>query len=101
MPLIYARGVFQYSFGLMPYRKPINTVGTTPRWSHRNVAVSRRPQLLSLSSVGKPIRVVQTPSPTSEDIEQLHRTYLQSLTQLFEEHKHHYGLQGHQHLTFI
>lgn len=29
MPLFHARGVFQYSFGLMPYRKPINTVGTT------------------------------------------------------------------------
>lgn len=29
MPLFHARGVFQYSFGLMPYRKPINTVGTS------------------------------------------------------------------------
>lgn len=27
LPLFHARGVFQYSFGLMPYRKPINTVG--------------------------------------------------------------------------
>ncbi|TMS01230.1 2-acylglycerol O-acyltransferase 1 [Larimichthys crocea] len=27
MPLFHARGVFQYSFGLMPYRKPIQTVG--------------------------------------------------------------------------
>ncbi|KAL0182769.1 hypothetical protein M9458_022144, partial [Cirrhinus mrigala] len=26
LPLFHARGVFQYSFGLMPYRKPINTV---------------------------------------------------------------------------
>lgn len=45
--------------------------------------------------------MVQTPSPTSEDIEKLHQTYLQSLTELFEEHKHKYGLQEHQHLTFI
>lgn len=29
MPLFHARGVFQYSFGLMPYRQAINTVGTT------------------------------------------------------------------------
>lgn len=28
MPLFHARGVFQYSFGLLPYRKPIHTVGT-------------------------------------------------------------------------
>lgn len=27
LPLFHARGIFQYSFGLMPYRKPINTVG--------------------------------------------------------------------------
>lgn len=77
MPLFHARGVFQYSFGLMPYRKPIHTV------------------------VGGPISVVQTPSPSREDIECLHKVYLQSLTELFEQHKHTYGLQEHQHLTFI
>lgn len=27
MPLFHARGVFQYNFGLMPYRKHISTVG--------------------------------------------------------------------------
>ena len=27
IPLFYGRGVFQYSFGLMPYRQPITTVG--------------------------------------------------------------------------
>lgn len=27
LPLFHARGVFQYSFGLLPYRKPIYTVG--------------------------------------------------------------------------
>ncbi|XP_028420075.1 2-acylglycerol O-acyltransferase 2-A [Perca flavescens] len=76
MPLFHARGVFQYSFGLMPYRKPIHTV------------------------VGSPVPVVQTPSPSNEDIERLHDVYLQSLTELFETHKHHYGLEEHQHLTF-
>lgn len=30
LPLFHARGVFQYSFGLMPYRKPIHTVGKYP-----------------------------------------------------------------------
>ncbi|XP_059211604.1 2-acylglycerol O-acyltransferase 2-A [Centropristis striata] len=77
MPLFHARGVFQYSFGLMPYRKPIHTV------------------------VGKPISVVQTPSPSTEDIQSLHNTYMQSLTELFEQHKHNYGLEEQQHLTFI
>lgn len=27
LPLFHGRGVFQYSFGLMPYRQPITTVG--------------------------------------------------------------------------
>ncbi|XP_041820696.1 2-acylglycerol O-acyltransferase 2-A isoform X2 [Chelmon rostratus] len=77
MPLFHARGVFQYSFGLIPYRKPIHTV------------------------VGKPISIVQTPSPSTEDIEGVHKVYLQSLTELFEQHKHTYGLDEHQHLNFI
>ena len=27
LPLFHARGVFQYSFGVLPYRKPISTIG--------------------------------------------------------------------------
>lgn len=27
LPLFHARGVFQYNFGLLPFRRPINTVG--------------------------------------------------------------------------
>ncbi|XP_022621425.1 2-acylglycerol O-acyltransferase 2-A-like isoform X3 [Seriola dumerili] len=77
LPLFHARGVFQYSFGLIPYRKSIHTV------------------------VGRPISVAQTPSPSSEDIESLHKVYLQSLTELFEQHKHTYGYSEDQHLTFI
>lgn len=77
MPLFHARGVFQYSFGLVPYRKPINTV------------------------VGKPIPVSQTACPTTEDINDLHKVYLQNLVELFEENKKFYGLEDDQHLTFI
>ena len=29
IPLFYGRGVFQYSLGFMPYRRPITTVGET------------------------------------------------------------------------
>lgn len=57
--------------------------------------------LLSLPSVGKPIPVVQTPSPSSEDIESLHKVYLQNLAELFEQHKRSYGLADDQHLGFI
>ncbi|XP_036404153.1 2-acylglycerol O-acyltransferase 1 [Megalops cyprinoides] len=77
LPLFHARGVFQYSFGLLPYRKPIHTV------------------------VGRPIPVVQTPSPSKEDIDALHQLYMEGLTQLFEEHKSKYGIAEDKHLKFI
>ncbi|XP_035004903.2 2-acylglycerol O-acyltransferase 2 isoform X6 [Hippoglossus stenolepis] len=76
VPLFHARGVFQYSLGLMPYRKSIHTV------------------------VGKPISVAQTPCPSSEDIESLHQVYLTCLKDLFEQNKHTYGFNDDQHLTF-
>ncbi|KAG5260606.1 hypothetical protein AALO_G00294380 [Alosa alosa] len=77
LPLFHARGVFQYSFGVLPYRKPINTV------------------------VGRPIPVVQTPSPSKEDIENLHKLYIEGLTQVFEENKTNYGIAEDKHLKFI
>ncbi|XP_030072773.1 2-acylglycerol O-acyltransferase 1 [Microcaecilia unicolor] len=76
LPLFHARGIFQYSFGLIPYRKPIHTV------------------------VGKPIVVVQNLNPTVEEIEQLHHTYLEELRKLFEEHKEKYGIPDHDTLIF-
>ncbi|KAE8277578.1 2-acylglycerol O-acyltransferase 2-A [Larimichthys crocea] len=71
----------------------------------RKLQVGPPPSLVSQTikfvSMGKPISVVQTPSPSSEDIECLHKVYLQSLTELFEQHKQTYGLTEDQHLTFI
>ncbi|XP_067301566.1 2-acylglycerol O-acyltransferase 2 [Pseudorasbora parva] len=77
MPLFHARGVFQYSFGLLPYRRPIHTV------------------------VGRPIPVTQTPCPNKEDIDALHSLYVKGLTQLFEENKGNYGIAENKHLVFI
>ncbi|XP_059831117.1 2-acylglycerol O-acyltransferase 2-A isoform X1 [Hypanus sabinus] len=77
MPLFHARGIFQYSFGLIPFRKPIYTV------------------------VGKPIPVEQNLSPSHSDIERLHKLYLDHLTRLFEEHKTQYGIAEDSHLVFI
>ncbi|XP_053119924.1 2-acylglycerol O-acyltransferase 2-A-like isoform X2 [Hemicordylus capensis] len=77
LPLFHARGVFQYSFGLLPFRRPIYTV------------------------VGAPIPVPKTPHPSREAIDHLHETYLEKLTQLFEEHKAEYGLPPEKHLSLI
>lgn len=62
MPLFHARGVFQYSFGLMPYRKPINTIGTTPAaplmWSSSQMS---QPLSLCLSQWGSLFRLSRLP----------------------------------------
>ncbi|XP_059819248.1 2-acylglycerol O-acyltransferase 2 isoform X2 [Hypanus sabinus] len=76
LPLFHARGVFQYSFGLIPYRKPIYTV------------------------VGRPIEVERRENPTQKDIDALHQKYIEELSKLFEEHKTHYKVSEDKHLTF-
>ncbi|XP_043337202.1 2-acylglycerol O-acyltransferase 2-like isoform X2 [Cervus canadensis] len=74
IPLFYGRGVFQYSFGLMPYRRPITTV------------------------VGKPIEVQKIPHPSQEEVDKLHRRYMKELENLFEAHKLKYNVPRDQHL---
>ncbi|XP_043557992.1 2-acylglycerol O-acyltransferase 1-like isoform X2 [Chiloscyllium plagiosum] len=76
LPLFHARGVFQYTFGLLPYRKPIYTI------------------------VGKPIIVQQNHTPSTEEIEALHKKYTDALNKLFEEHKVQYGIPEKDHLLF-
>ncbi|XP_069748252.1 2-acylglycerol O-acyltransferase 2 [Narcine bancroftii] len=76
LPLFHARGVFQYSFGLLPYRKPIHTV------------------------VGRPIEVDRRDNPTLEEINELHQKYIEGLSHLFEEHKAKYKVPEDRHLTF-
>ncbi|KAL4608746.1 2-acylglycerol O-acyltransferase 2-like [Arapaima gigas] len=77
LPLFHARGIFQYSFGLMPYRKPIYTV------------------------VGKPIWVRRNENPTDEELDEMHELYIDQLCKLFEEHKGHYGIPEDKHLSFV
>uniref|UniRef100_A0A0N5A2T7 Acyltransferase n=1 Tax=Parastrongyloides trichosuri TaxID=131310 RepID=A0A0N5A2T7_PARTI len=67
-PIIRGRGIFNYSHGMLPLQKPINTV------------------------MGKPIIVKQNDNPTEEDIEELYRTYIDCLNKLFDDHKCSYGL---------
>ncbi|XP_060690205.1 2-acylglycerol O-acyltransferase 1-like [Hemiscyllium ocellatum] len=76
LPLFHARGVFQYTFGLLPYRKPIYTI------------------------VGKPIIVQQNHTPSTDEIEALHKKYTDALNKLFEEHKVQYGIPEKDHLLF-
>ncbi|NXQ81304.1 MOGT2 acyltransferase, partial [Nyctibius grandis] len=77
LPLFHARGIFQYTFGLVPYRRPICTV------------------------VGKPIPVQKKHRPSKEEIDQVHQKYLNELYKLFEEHKAKYNIPEDRHLEFI
>ncbi|NXT75554.1 MOGT2 acyltransferase, partial [Zapornia atra] len=77
LPLFHARGIFQYSFGLLPYRQPIYTV------------------------VGKPIPVKKKHRPSEEEVDQVHQKYLNELCNLFEEHKAKYNIPEDRHLEFI
>jgi len=69
-PLVYGRGIFNYDFGFIPFRTPINTV------------------------VGAPIDVDLIADPTSEDIDKLHCKYLTAVEELFNAHKDKYMKPG-------
>ena len=51
-------------------------------------------------AVGKPIKVQMTPQPSEEEVNQLHRHYIQELCKLFEEHKLKFNVPADQHLEF-
>ncbi|KAJ6664774.1 hypothetical protein lerEdw1_005746 [Lerista edwardsae] len=77
LPLFHARGIFQYSFGLLPYRRPIYTV------------------------VGKPIEVEKKFHPSEDEVDSLHKKYMEELCALFEAHKLKYNVPADTHLSFI
>lgn len=76
-PIFHGRGVFQYTFGLLPFRKPVHSV------------------------FGEPIDVEATESPTREQVDELHKKYVDRLTDLFESNKTKYGVPEDHHLNII
>ncbi|XP_077988192.1 2-acylglycerol O-acyltransferase 2-like [Glandiceps talaboti] len=62
-PVLKGRGIFNYTFGILPYRRPIRTI------------------------VGAPIPVKRIDEPTDDDINKLHEIYVRELKCLFDEHK--------------
>ncbi|XP_071512283.1 2-acylglycerol O-acyltransferase 1-like isoform X1 [Panulirus ornatus] len=65
--MFIGRGIFQYSFGIVPFRKPIYTV------------------------VGAPIDVPLVKNPTKEQIISLHETYVKSVIDLYNKYKQKYS----------
>ncbi|RKF59065.1 Diacylglycerol O-acyltransferase 2B [Golovinomyces cichoracearum] len=63
IPLFHARGVFNYDIGWMPYRRPLNIV------------------------VGRPIFIKQNLNPEPEEVDQIHKKYIQELERIWETWK--------------
>ena len=65
LPLFYGRGIFQYKFGFLPNRHPIDTY------------------------VGEPIEIPKLSSDqiTPEIVDKYHKMYMNALTRLFDTHK--------------
>lgn len=67
VPIFYfGRGLSAKSFGFLPHGRPITSV------------------------VGAPIAVNKIENPTKEQIDELHATFSQAITKLFEDHKDKY-----------
>lgn len=60
LPLVHGRGIWNYSFGLLPFRRPLTTV------------------------IGKPIPVTRIAHPTTADIDHYHEVYKSALLALHE-----------------
>ncbi|XP_072033450.1 2-acylglycerol O-acyltransferase 2-like [Amphiura filiformis] len=76
-PVFKGRGFFNYSLGLLPYRRPIDTV------------------------VGKPIPVRKIENPSREEIDEIHQKYIQRLQELFDENKTKFGINENVQLEII
>ncbi|ODV86011.1 hypothetical protein CANARDRAFT_186522, partial [[Candida] arabinofermentans NRRL YB-2248] len=69
LPIIMSRGIFNYDFGLLPYRRPIDVVFGSP------ISVKR----LNGHSPGDPV--------SEDEINHYHTLYVNALQTLFDDHK--------------
>uniref|UniRef100_A0A6B2L9Z5 Acyltransferase n=1 Tax=Arcella intermedia TaxID=1963864 RepID=A0A6B2L9Z5_9EUKA len=76
IPFIRGRGVFQYNWGLLPQRRPLNVV------------------------VGAPIDVPKVEKPTPEEIDEYHNKYIKGLEELYHQYKDVYAKNRQADLVF-
>lgn len=74
--VVNGRGLFQYSFGFIPKRRPLTTV------------------------IGAPIKVEKREKPTAREIDQLHARFCEELNELFETHKAKY-VENHETVELV
>uniref|UniRef100_A0A914RVC5 diacylglycerol O-acyltransferase n=1 Tax=Parascaris equorum TaxID=6256 RepID=A0A914RVC5_PAREQ len=85
-PIFSGRGIFNYTFGILPFRTPIHTVVV----SNKTLPIT----------VGKPIAVAKNPNATREEVDRLHERYCDELKELFDAYKEKYGIPKNAHLNF-
>ncbi|CAO3633044.1 unnamed protein product [Cunninghamella echinulata] len=79
-PFFYARGIFNYDFGLLPFRKPIYCI------------------------VGNPVKISQIKdglAPTKEQIIAVQKEYISELTNIYDKYKNIYAKDRKQELQII
>lgn len=77
LPIINGRGIFNYSYGVLPHRRRIDTV------------------------VGMPLPVVRNKHPSTEEVDQLHAEYIEALKHLFNENKVKYGIPADEEFVIV
>lgn len=63
LPLMHARGIFNYDFGIIPYRRPINIV------------------------IGEPIDMPYRSNPSDAEVDYYHRLYVSKLKKIYTDFK--------------
>ncbi len=67
VPFFFGRGVLQYTYGILPFRNPINVV------------------------IGSPIHVEKVENPSKEVIQEYHAKYVSALKRLYDTYNPKYG----------
>nr|XP_018259311.1 2-acylglycerol O-acyltransferase 2 [Kwoniella dejecticola CBS 10117]OBR81469.1 2-acylglycerol O-acyltransferase 2 [Kwoniella dejecticola CBS 10117] len=77
LPLFYGRGLFNYNYGLMPFRHPI------------------------VSIVGKPIQVKKDAHPSDEYVQEMQQQYIEELMRIWDRYKDLYARGRTKELTLV
>lgn len=77
LPLFHGRGLLNYNFGLMPYRRTI------------------------VSVFGRPIHVQQNDKPTKEEVEAVQKRYIDELLRIWNTYKDTFARERRQELVII
>lgn len=84
------RGIFNYNFGILPYRRRIVQVGKS-----LNIKIVKFHPIPNNISVGAPIDVVKSDQPDSAYVDEIHGKVIGALQKIFEDYKNKYITNSH------